>query len=851
MSAALATTAAASPWRSRGKSFSAETPEFVPKSFSAEAPEFKPKSFSTGACEFVPSWKKENEVTAAAHCCISLGAYSDDSSEEEEKAAPLAPLQMSTDACEFVPSWKKEQVLAATAPSYGYCGMISLDAYSDDSDDDEIQPAVAPTSTTAAAEIVAEASVSRPWRTTSGVIDVEAAVPDKPISTSSPWRRNTLPAPTLEVSDMLTDSNCLTPTKSGLRSTTSMSTLSTAASSPSTAESVDDGMSSTTVSSRAHSPAPFTPESDAAMPLTLHSLLQWRHIASSADKEVQLPTAAEPDAGTPEAAVAAYVAAMVANPPAPSSSEMRTKATPSWRQAQEQNAKPKDVQEETMWRDVKPAAQLAVSEDSFVGRQRARRSTVSGGAMSDEEVVRTMKSILNKLTLEKFESLSAQLVQCGIKTATHFEMLIHEVFEKATTQHHFIDMYADLCVFLNEQKVLDDPNMKFKKILLNCCQASFEKNLTPPVGLAKLEGEDRIAAERTYKMRMLGNIRFVGALLVRKMLASKVMLSIMEELLQEPTSEALESLASLLMVVGPTFDTPDWSYRATLNAIFKQVEKHSKNDSVASRIRCLLKDVLDVRNQGWTDRRPKQLEGPSKLDQVAAKAANETNWVATGNSSVFQKAAPCSNNDWEVAGARSGKVPSYKTATPYPTAFANSKQQDSVVTPQKPEAEKTVKNLGSGSAMLDFLKTRDAPKKETVSEFDSDACKVEVSKVLAELRVSHDVSEAIARMAGIAVPVAHQSSQFCDILSSLVEEGSSATRKVGFSVVVGLFLEKHWKPESAKQGLRSLAQETFPDLKCDVPTLPAILRDELHPAFAPLVKANLLDAEQHSAMLCI
>ena len=38
----------------------------------------------------------------------------------------------------------------------------------------------------------------------------------------------------------------------------------------------------------------------------------------------------------------------------------------------------------------------------------------------------------------------------GIVTSKHVEILIQEVFEKATTQHHFIDMYADLCTLCHE-----------------------------------------------------------------------------------------------------------------------------------------------------------------------------------------------------------------------------------------------------------------------------------------------------------------------------------------------------------------------------------------------------------------
>ena len=61
------------------------------------------------------------------------------------------------------------------------------------------------------------------------------------------------------------------------------------------------------------------------------------------------------------------------------------------------------------------------------------------------------------------------------------------------------------------------------------------------------------------------------------------------------TVEALESLAAFLTVVSPAFDSPDWPYITSLNAIFKQVEKLTKKSSVPNRVRCLLKDVVEPR----------------------------------------------------------------------------------------------------------------------------------------------------------------------------------------------------------------------------------------------------------------
>merc|ERR1740130_322045 len=107
-----------------------------------------------------------------------------------------------------------------------------------------------------------------------------------------------------------------------------------------------------------------------------------------------------------------------------------------------------------------------------------------------------------------------------------------------------------------------------------------------------------------------------------------------------------------------------------------------------------------------------------------------------------------------------------------------------------------------------------------MTNFDKEACRAEISATLAELRVSHDVPDATARIANIAVPASHQASELNNILACLVEEGSQDVRKVGFRLVVGLFREKHWKPEYATEGMSMFVEVTCADLKMDVPTLP-------------------------------
>ncbi|CAK9077025.1 unnamed protein product [Durusdinium trenchii] len=150
-------------------------------------------------------------------------------------------------------------------------------------------------------------------------------------------------------------------------------------------------------------------------------------------------------------------------------------------------------------------------------------------------------------------------------------------------------MYADLCVLLHEHftaKPLEDgKKLTFKRLLLDECQSSFERLLTPPSNLEQLPTEEKTAAEMSYKTHMLGNIKLVGGLLARGMLASKVGIAILEELLSNPTPEALESVAALLTALGSSCDRPEWPQHVALRLgglplVFKPEEmreKHSKS----------------------------------------------------------------------------------------------------------------------------------------------------------------------------------------------------------------------------------------------------------------------------------
>jgi hypothetical protein len=251
----------------------------------------------------------------------------------------------------------------------------------------------------------------------------------------------------------------------------------------------------------------------------------------------------------------------------------------------------------------------------------------------------------------------------------------------------------------------------------------------------------------------------------------------------------------------------------------------------------LLQDVLDLRSSGWEDKRPKKIEGPLKLNEVAAKAAQEIGFQNCGGGKIFQK-VQYGGNDWDSPSwGRQSSTP----VTDKERRLGNLCTLLSSPKAESPKAEKTTKQTGSGAAMLEFLKNRkNTTEIKEEARFDSEACKREISATCAELRVSHDVPEAVARIAKIGVPVAEQPSELNDLLICIAEDSSADARKVGFKLVADLILEGHWKAEAAAKGVHTFLEDTCADLKCDVPALPRILREEFHPAMAPLVKADLI-----------
>ncbi|KAL0955886.1 hypothetical protein HGRIS_002084 [Hohenbuehelia grisea] len=297
-----------------------------------------------------------------------------------------------------------------------------------------------------------------------------------------------------------------------------------------------------------------------------------------------------------------------------------------------------------------------------------RRALQTGEPDSPEVVDRKVKSLLNKLTMEKFDSISDQIIEWANKSEKETDgrtliQVIRLVFEKATDEAAWSEMYARLCRKMMEQispQVQDDgiknPEGKpiaggqlFRKYLLNRCQEDFErgwvqKEATAAAAATKSiedkaakaandkkegEGDDEIAlyseeyyAAQKAKRQGLGLIKFIGELFKLQMLTERIMHECVKKLLgnvDNPEEEEIESLCKLLSTVGQLLDVP--KARAHMDVYFSRMKDLIKSPNVSARMQFMLQDVIELRDRKWVSRN--QVAAPTTIAQIHEAAAKE------------------------------------------------------------------------------------------------------------------------------------------------------------------------------------------------------------------------------------
>lgn len=267
-----------------------------------------------------------------------------------------------------------------------------------------------------------------------------------------------------------------------------------------------------------------------------------------------------------------------------------------------------------------------------------------------EILKKKVRSILNKLTPQKFDILVQQFQDLNIDSRSKLDASMELVFEKAVDEPAFSVAYAQMChiLALKECDDADGNKVKFRSILIKRVQKEFEKDYMKDVDVSlkqkaenpevgeeerKLAKEEYEAQELKARRRSLGNIRFIGELYNLKILTINIMHQCVGSLLaKDSDEEALEGLCRLITTVGAAFDKDTqfvitkrnngaddvWiqKYKSVkhIDFYFEKMNRIISNRQTSSRVRFLMQDVIDLKKAGWKKRREEA--GPKKIDQI-------------------------------------------------------------------------------------------------------------------------------------------------------------------------------------------------------------------------------------------
>lgn len=315
------------------------------------------------------------------------------------------------------------------------------------------------------------------------------------------------------------------------------------------------------------------------------------------------------------------------------------------------NANREDKQAKTMpltaGQDIKP---IAVTSTGWKPTSISKKADASQGDHMDPEMVqRKVKAALNKMTPENFERISDQILVIASQSKDETDgrtlrQVIQLTFEKATDEAHWASMYAKFCKKMLETMNPDirDERIKdkagnvvsggnlFRKYLLNRCQEEFERGwASEPVkeedGADKKAGEAAMLSDEYYaaaaaKRRGLGLVQFIGELYKLGMLTERIMMECVHKLVDykgTPDEGEIESLSKLLRTIGAHLDMSEKG-RPMMDVYFQRIQKMVDMPELASRMKFMLMDVLDLRKSNWHSKEANK--GPKTLEEVRAEA---------------------------------------------------------------------------------------------------------------------------------------------------------------------------------------------------------------------------------------
>ncbi|KAI9264739.1 hypothetical protein BY458DRAFT_458095 [Sporodiniella umbellata] len=297
-----------------------------------------------------------------------------------------------------------------------------------------------------------------------------------------------------------------------------------------------------------------------------------------------------------------------------------------------------------------PVVPLEKSENRWIPAtlaQTKQQEVSEDGLLPEEVIIKKVKALLNKLTIEKFDPISAKIFEYARQSEKEnngkaLQTVLKLTFEKACDEPAFASMWASLCRRMcysmtndiRDEYLLDEQGkpsfgvLLFRRYLFNRCQEEFEKGWKmdmPVVEEGEMLTEEYYAAVKA-KRQGLGLIQLIGELFKLEMLSERIMYGCLIKLCNDPSNagdEEAESLCKLLTTIGKKLDSKPKTSRWIDIVIGRMKNEMVTSAKMSSRMKFMIQDVLDLRKQNWVPRNASSQVGPTTLAKIHEMAEKD------------------------------------------------------------------------------------------------------------------------------------------------------------------------------------------------------------------------------------
>eukprot|EP00471_Norrisiella_sphaerica_P014416 CAMPEP_0184501694 /NCGR_PEP_ID=MMETSP0113_2-20130426/48333_1 /TAXON_ID=91329 /ORGANISM="Norrisiella sphaerica, Strain BC52" /LENGTH=1099 /DNA_ID=CAMNT_0026890541 /DNA_START=194 /DNA_END=3493 /DNA_ORIENTATION=+ len=326
-----------------------------------------------------------------------------------------------------------------------------------------------------------------------------------------------------------------------------------------------------------------------------------------------------------------------------------------------------------------PVEKLKKSENRFrVGAEKLEKTD------ENEKTENAFRRVLNKICPENFQVIVEKVVSgseqdLDINNRTKLDMAATLTFEKSIAESVFCKTYAQFCLELYKglpsfdiktSELIPPEQAKkqavhdFRRVILSKCQQEF----TAYTDSAKSEGEVSDDPDKAKK-RVLGTIRLIGELYIRKMLSLNIIKHCFKLLISTKPirPDFIQALCRLLETIGKQLEDEDKEYTSGL---FREMERISESDELDFRHKFMVKDSIELRDNFWVPR-IKKTEAMTKKEfqkqvekeeaAAAARAAGtrrfpRQNSRPQGSSKTLGSRKKSSDSEWSTAGGSGSRL---------------------------------------------------------------------------------------------------------------------------------------------------------------------------------------------------